>query len=167
MRLTSSRQATPRSYLSSQHSEAELERLLMPRQQCTSSVTRNYPGSCSTGAKEAQSRRREKRQFTRRSDRSCVPSSRAEGEYIRLQPGIVRDQRQHMLSTGHAAEQPYHSRSIEARHSVGVNVGASELADRFPVEHHSDRRFPGRSRVHHQVDLTRSEGKEDPARAVP
>jgi thiol-disulfide isomerase/thioredoxin len=44
---------------------------------------------------------------------------------------------------------------------------AAGLADRFPVEHHGDRRFPGRSRVHDQVDLTRSEGKDDPARAVP
>jgi hypothetical protein len=83
-----------------------------------------------------------------------------------LQPGIVRDQRQHVPSTGRAGEQTNHSRAIEASHPVRADIGPAGLADRLSVEHHGERRFPGRSWVHDQVDLTRSEGKHDPAGAV-
>jgi len=38
-------------------------------------------------------------------------------------------------------DQANHSGSIEARHSVGADVGPAGLADRFPVEHHRHRRL--------------------------
>ena len=86
---------------------------------------------------------------------------------IRSQAGIARDQRQHVLSAGRAGDQANHSRPIEARHSVGADVGAARLADRLPVEQHRDRRFSRRSRLHDQVHLAGSERKDDLAGALP